>query len=236
MSNRLLMIALLSFSFTAQANLTNMSNEQLVEIAGQGGADLSWTLSLNHQYAADMSKNNISSLDATGKLEVYYQLSNELCANKVLCRLAIAPNNHMDANNNKKWLVFKGIQGTIQIDNFAIDGTTIMNYQNQPQSALQISFKDAYPLKIRNLGFETLSIETGTGEGALEGYANNTKYSTYTTKALAADGSATTKEVTVPTFDQGAEKGFMGLNVQGNLHMDGKLKIFSYNCNGSGRC
>ncbi|MCP5775560.1 hypothetical protein NL389_37630, partial [Klebsiella pneumoniae] len=83
-------------------------------------------------------------------------------------------------NGNKKWLVFKGIQGTIQIDKFSIDGTTIINHRNEPQTAMQITFYDHQPLKIRNLGFNTVSIETGTGAGALEGYANTGVYSTYT--------------------------------------------------------
>ena len=43
----------------------------------------------------------------------------------------------------------------------------------------------------------------------------------------------TTQQVNVPTFDNGAEKGFMGLNMHGNLHMSGDLKIFSYNCSGA---
>lgn len=53
-----------------------------------------------------------------------------------------------------------------------------------------------------------------------------------------ADGNPAEVEQNVPDFDLGAEKGFMGLNMHGNLHMSGNLKIFSYNCtgNGSGRC
>ena len=35
---------------------------------GQGGADLSWTLSLNHQYATDLTKSQISETVAN-KLE-----------------------------------------------------------------------------------------------------------------------------------------------------------------------
>ena len=54
-----------------------------------------------------------------------------------------------------------------------------------------------------------------------EGYLNKNTYTTYN------NGNA------VPNFDQGAETGFMGVNVHGNLHMSGNLKIFSYNCAGT---
>src|SRR5690606_28648269 len=102
---------------------------------------------------------------------------------------------------------------------------------------LQISFKDEFPLKIRNLGFNTMSIETGTGEDELEGYANINTYTNYTGRKYNEDGTFTLKpNESIPQFDNGAEQGFMGLNIHGNLHMSGNIKIFSYNCDGSGRC
>ncbi len=44
----------------AQAGLVDLDNTELVGVTGQGGADLSLTLSINHQYANDMSLNTIS--------------------------------------------------------------------------------------------------------------------------------------------------------------------------------
>lgn len=234
MSKLLTFCALICTSMLSQAGLEVLNQQELTETVGQGGADLNWTLSLNHIYATDLTKDTISRLDGNDNpLEVFYVLDPTTCgATKQFCRLAIAPNNHVDANGNKKWLVFKGIQGTIQIDKFSIDGTTIINHRNEPQTAMNIRFYDDQPLKIRNLGFNTVSIETGTGAGALEGYANTGVYSTYTGRTYSADGTFSTSSQDVPLFDQGAEKGFMGLNVHGNLHISGDLKIFGYNCTG----
>ena len=224
-------ISMLAFIPIANAQLVGMDNHEMTDVSGQGGADLSWTLSLNHRYAKDLSLKNISVFDATGKAtEAFYTYS---CTDNVFCRLAIAPNNHKDAAGNKKWLVFKGIQGTLQIDQFSLDGSTIINRDGNPQTALQISFFDDKPLKIRNLGFNTLAVETG--DAGVEGYANNMIYSTYTEKK--SDGTIVAG-LDVPTFDKNTEKGFMGLNMHGNLHMSGNLKIFSFNCTGAGtaRC
>ena len=77
-----------------------------------------------------------------------------------------------------------------------------------------------------------MPIETGTGGGALEGYANTSAYDTYTARTYNTEGGFSTSTQDVPSFDKGAEKGFMGLNIHGNLHMSGNLKIFGYNCTG----
>ena len=59
----------------------------------------------------------------------------------------------------------------------------------------------------------------------------------YENQVKKADGT-TVSGLQVPEFDRGSEQGFMGLNVHGNMHMSGKLNIFSFNCtgNGAGRC
>ena len=234
MLKQMTLFALLSAALTAHAGLEAMSPQELKDTVGQGGADLSWTLSLNHLYATDMTKNSISILDANGKpTSVFYSLDPTVCGTeKQLCRLAIAPNNHVDALGNKRWLVFKGIQGTLQIDQFSIDAVTVGNSRNEAQTAMQVTFYDNKPLKIRNLGFSTVGVETGTGTGANEGYANASTYSTYTAKTIQDDGTITDIVTSVPTFDRNTEKGFLGLNMHGNLHMSGNLKIFSYNCTG----
>lgn len=228
----LLGTVLLSVTMT-HAGLEQLNTTELTDVTGQGGADLNWTLSLNHVYATDLTKENISRLDGAGKvLEAFYVLDPAACGStKQFCRLAITPNNHVDENGNKKWLVFKGLQGTLQIDKFSVDGTTIINAARKPQTAMQITFYDDSPLKIRNLGFNTVSIETGTSD--TEGYENNPTYETYNQKMIDANGNITTTSMSVPTFDKGNEKGFLGVNMHGNLHMSGNLKIFSYNCSGA---
>lgn len=213
---------LLSVSMLSHAGLVDLDNSELVKISGQGGADLSLTLSLNHQYANDMSLNTISMIngtDANGRAivtEAYYHMRpNQDCALLELCRIAIATNNQRE-NGQQKWLVFKQIQGTLQIDKISLEGTTILNKDGKSQSAMLLKFYDDKPLKIRNLGFASLSVESGD-----TGYLNTPTYNTYGTNK------------SVPNFDKGQEQGFMGLNVHGNLHVDGNLKIFSYNCSGT---
>lgn len=221
--------ALIAISCTSYAGLIQLDNQDLLNVTGQGGADLSWTLSLNHQYANNMSLTNISELTNNKVTNAFYQY--DCIGNDNLCRLAISPNNHKEARKDEngqvitingaivydqKWLVFKKLQGTLQIDQFSVDGTTITNKNSDPQSALMITFYDDKPLKIRNLGFENISVESG-----------DTGYLNYTTYTDIAPG------VSTPTFDQGKETGFMGLNVHGNLHLSGNLKIFSYNCSGA---
>ena len=77
------------------------------------------------------------------------------------------------------------------------------------------------------MGFNTLAIETGIGEGDKEGYANSEKYTTFTNRVYKEDGTYTTASADVPEFDRGREKGFMGLNMHGNMHMSGNLKYLA---------
>ncbi|RZJ23844.1 MAG: hypothetical protein EON51_00200 [Acinetobacter sp.] len=228
MLNKISISVVLLMACAAHAELVGLDNGELLDVTGQGGADLSWTLSLNHRYANDLSIKNIS--DQQG---VYYTYD---CASDVQCRFAFSPNNHADAAGNQRWLVFKQIQGTIQVDKFSLAGSTIINKDMMPQTALKLSFFDDNPLKIRNLGFSSLSVETDDANS--KGYLKDIKYNQYNAYTLDAQGTKVNNNIDVPAFDKGAEKGFMGLNVHGNLHMSGDLKIFSYNCAGTGtsRC
>ena len=54
---KLCVTMLMSVSMLSQAGLVDLDNKELVGVTGQGGADLSLTLSINHQYANDMSLN-----------------------------------------------------------------------------------------------------------------------------------------------------------------------------------
>ena len=97
---------------------------------------------------------------------------------------------------------------------------------DQIQAALQVSFKAANPIKIRNFGFNALSIETDTvaneGTGNVPGYLNADKYGAT---------AGTNIKVTTSVYDQGRETGFMGMMMNGNLALQGNLKVFS--CDGS---
>ena len=211
----------------SHAGLVSLDNSDLQKVVGQangiatenlGGADLSLTVSLNHRYANDLSLPNISKMNGQNQVinvaDAYYSYEC-LGGNDVSCRLAISPNNHFE-NGQQKWLVFKQIQGTAQIEKFSLSGSTIINSESNPQTAMLLRFYDDYPLKLRNVGFKSLSVESGN-----EGYLNNSKYQTYSSNQA------------VPSFDRGQETGFMGVNIHGNLHMSGDVKIFSFNCTGA---
>ncbi|WP_374666752.1 hypothetical protein [Acinetobacter sp.] len=228
MMSKLSISALLFTASISHAELSSLNQQEMQQTSGQGGADLSLTMSLNHRYANDMSLTDISERNADGKvINAYYGYN---CVQDIQCRFAFSPNNHKDGDN-QKWLVFKQIQGTVQIDKFSLAGTTIQNKDGNPQTAMNLSFFDDKPLKIRNLGFDNLSVETD--DSNVKGYLQSSVYSQYKAYSVDANGKKTTFLTDVPAFDKGTETGFMGLNMHGNLHMNGDLKIFSYNCTGA---
>lgn len=222
---------LLLVSGILHAELAILNVEEMQAVQGQGGAELNWTLSLNHTYANDLKLKNFFDKDDAGNIGYSYS-----CTNDVQCRFAFSPNNHKEGDN-QKWLVFKKIQGTIAIDKFSIAGSTIINKNDDPQTALQITFEDAHPIKLRNVGFENLSVETDGFEDSngnnITGYLNDSKYENYNAYTIDDGVLKDNKDTPVPAFDNGTETGFMGLNVHGNLHMSGNLKIFGFNCTGN---
>lgn len=198
--------ALMLSSQCASAALDALDANQLSNIRGQGGADLSWSFSLNHNLP-------------TNTTEVPYEYSCNGASNE-FCRLAFNVSNRKDASGNLYWLVFKKIQGTIAIDKFQLDGTTVMTSAGY-KTAMKLTFLDGYPIQIRNFGFEALAIEKDSGTSdAQKGYLKQTTY------------SSSHESV----FDRGLETGFTGLNMHGNLAMSGTMKFFSCNSTATSRC
>lgn len=195
----------------ASAQLQILDNQQLQQVQGQASAaTINWTLSLNQT--------------SPGVFDT------ATCADLRFCRFAISLNNRTTTAGNKQWLVFKGLQGTIQMQNVQIDGADLIykdkNLTDQIKAALQITFSAADPIKIRNFGFDALSIETDTK--ANEGAENVPGY--LAMGSGGTGGSAFDKGVytnTTNKFDQGRETGFTGLMMNGNLAVQGSLKIFS---------
>ncbi len=221
LSLKLIIICLSSVSSTlaiAQSSLENLNDAALEEISGQAGADLSLKLSLNH--------------DANAKFDT------TLCADLSYCRLAFSINNRYhdgsqdtintttgvitpSVTGRKQWLVFKGIQGTINIQEIKLDGADVQ-YGSTVHAAIKLGFDRTKPIQIRNLGFKSLSIETDTCT------AKNTNCSSgssnlpgYLTPATLYGGTG---------FDKDNEKGFVGLNMNTNLSLTGSIKVFS--CSG----
>lgn len=196
----------LSTSAIAMEKLDDLS---LQHITGQAGADLSLKINLNHT--------NSSVFDSVA------------CNDLRFCRLGISLNNRyhdgtQDTINattgvitpsltgKKQWLVFKGIQGTIDIPYIGLDGEDI-TYASTPHAAIKLSFDPNKPIQFKNVGFESLSIETDTvaaeGSGNVPGYL---------TPATLYGGTG---------FDATKEKGFLGMKMTGNLSLTGNIKIFS---------
>ncbi len=227
MKRNILFSSLLVLFGTAHAELQTLDNQQLQQVEGQAGATINWTLSLN--------QTSPGVFDTT------------TCSDLRFCRFAVSSNNRYDdgsyvsndgtihkkngdvttATGRKQWLVFKGLQGTIQIQNMDISGddlkyTADNGTDEKIKAALKVSFKKEYPILIRNLGFDALSIETDTvaneGAGNVSGYFNADKYGATAGPDI---------KVTTSVYDQGKETGFTGITMNGNLALQGNLKVFS---------
>lgn len=211
--------------------MDSLDDAALAEESGQAGADISVKFTINHDASA-----------------------NFVCADLVYCRLAMSLNNRYhdgsqdtyDVNGNripsptgrKQWLVFKGIQGTINIQELKFDGEDVTYGAGIVKGTLKFGFTANKPIQIRNFGFNSLSLETDTvaneGVGNTPGYlsaftGNNgtskqsvTGRYNYTTSVT--EGSTT---YTTTAFDHGREVGFLGLNVNTNLSLTGSIKMFS---------
>ena len=226
MKKSILFSSLLVLFTSAHAELQSLNNQQLQQVEGQAGATINWTLSLN--------QTSPGVFDTT------------TCSDLRFCRFAVSSNNRYDdgsyvsndgtihkkngdvttATGRKQWLVFKGLQGTIQIQNMDISGDdlkyTADSTDEKIKAALKVSFKKEYPILIRNLGFSALSIETDTvaneGAGNVSGYFNADKYGATAGPDI---------KVTTSVYDQGRETGFTGITMNGNLALQGNLKVFS---------
>ena len=233
MKKSILFSSLLVLFTSAHAELQSLNNQQLQQVEGQASAaTIDWTLRLNQK-------------ETTAGSGVY-TFDTDTCADLRFCRFAVSSNNRYDdgsyvsndgtihkkngdvttATGRKQWLVFKGLQGTIQIQNMDISGDdlkyTADNNDEKIKAALKVSFKKEYPILIRNLGFSALSIETDTvaneGAGNVSGYFNADKYGATAGPDI---------KVTTSVYDQGRETGFTGITMNGNLALQGNLKVFS---------
>ncbi|MCH7384116.1 hypothetical protein MMP71_09650 [Acinetobacter dispersus] len=236
-------LLLLLFTAVAHAGLETLDNNELRAIEGQAGADLSLKLSLN-QTPTFQFDNGIGGV----------------CQDLAYCHLGISVNKRfVDASNNavsdptqanpanKLWLVFKGIQGTVNLQKLGLDGFDL-TYKNDGgqdivKPAMMFSLDSTLPILIRNLGFNALSIEKDdftsyydntTGkliEGTNPAAAPTTGYGylkapTYTAVAQKV-GTVASGATTANNYDTGRETGFMGVNMNGNLAIQGKIMMFS---------
>ena len=205
---------IVAFQFS-HAELKPLANQELQAVEAQSAATINWSLSLNQTSPG-----------------VFANAAGEYCngTDVKFCRLAMSSNNRTTSDGRKQWLVLKGIQGTIGLNNVDIDGVDLL-YKDDAnadriKAALQLSIKETSPILIRNFGFNAMSIETDTvaneGSGNIPGYL-----------AMGSGGAGATAYAdgvyTDPTnkFDQGRETGFTGMMMNGNLALQGTLKVFS---------
>lgn len=245
MKKLLLISTLWTLSHSGYAGLQTMDDASLQMAQAQGGADLSLVLSLNHGTNIDgTSTNTLSSLCTTA-------------VTAHLCRLAIAPNNRYDNGDyidrsgaafnaaggsiasptgNKLWLVFKGIQGTINIQKIGLDGEDL-NYVGTGtlgtvvKPTIQLSYTPTLPILIRNFGYQSLSIEKDNTIASTPGYWLNTGYNggsglTKYTNGRYDYSTSPPSGYSATSFDHGREIGFTGLNMNGNLALAGTVKVF----------
>lgn len=212
MKHYLLLVALLCSGLT-QAEMQVLSEDELQRVDGQGGADISLEMRLNHDTSAQL----------TG------------CTDFEFCRFALNLNNRSDVTGKKQWLVFKQVQGTIIFQEIKLDATDLTAYigknsANVVKPAIKLSFDATKPILIRNFGYQSLAIETDTvaneGSGNIPGYL--AKGSGGSGVTAYANGKYTDL---ANLFDLGRETGFMGLNTYGNLALAGTVKIFSCDTN-----
>ena len=245
-------------SSLAFAELTPLDNQALGAIEGQSGADLSLKLVLNQNILSNADLADVTKSPTFN------------CTNLAYCHVGISPNKRFvqqtgtnniwnvaasdptQANQGRKlWLVFKGLQGTINIQKLGLDGADLVyiNKLSQPmiKPAIQLSYDASLPIQIRNLAFNSLSIEQdnftsyydATGklvEGSSTtpsdyGYLKSTVYSN---KAQVVDPSAPATGpigTTADLYDTGRETGFVGMKMNGNLALQGQIMMFS--CDGS---
>ncbi|WP_130804645.1 hypothetical protein [Acinetobacter ihumii] len=205
-------------SLQSHAALEALNNIELQKIEGQAGADISLKVTLNQ--------------NATG------QFDTNLCSDLRYCRLAINLNNiGSEAGGDRKWLVFKGIQGAINIQKLGLDGADL-KYNNKSgteivKPAIQLGSKYDSPILFRDFGFDTMSIETDAGTGDVNaGYLANSNGGAQVTQSgnpsvVLSDNRYSNGKYIVSGYDNGREVGFTGMKLTGNLALNGKMMIFS---------
>ena len=244
---KLTILLLLLGASLAHADLQTLDNQALQAVEAQAGADLSLKLSLNHTSTYQFDDAVGGACDKTAMSNTglgYCHLG--ISVNKRFVKETALGNGNWSVPESdptstnparKLWLVFKGIQGTVNIQKLGLDGVDLV-YKNDSgtekiKPAIQLSFDATLPILIRNLGYNALAIEMD----------NFTSYIDPTTKQVIENTSTATaqaygylKATTYPSnhtsvYDQNKETGFMGLRMNGNLALQGKIMMFG--CDGS---
>lgn len=154
-------------------------------------------------------------------------LDNICPSGQVACNIGIAFNNRYSSGNKKDWLVFKNVTGSISIPHIDLTGQ-LVNVSStgtaNNRSALALRIEKTNPIVIKQLGFESLAVETDSAAEVVAGGAlNGSNVAGYRNNALAAPLGDTNN-----VFDAGKFRGFVGLDITASLAVNGTFKI--YNC------
>ena len=245
----LIFMSLASFQLSAMEALTDTDMQQ---IEGQSGADLSLKLTLNQIKTSD---SNYVSGNSSAYQKDAYQLDSKtggVCEKLEFCRLALSVNNRYvkagdvasSTDGNKLWVVFKGLQGTINLQKLGLDGMDVI-YKNKDganvtKAAIQLSYDATLPIQIRNFGFDAISIEkdefTSQTNPTTGVVTENSAGATADKYAYLKVSKYTAADAPNSVYDQGREKGFMGMKMNGNLALQGKALMFSCNSASNARC
>lgn len=252
-------LLLLLGTSSVHADLQTLDNQALQAVEAQAGADLSLKLSLNHTSTYQFD-------DAVGGACDKTAISNTGLG---YCHLGLSVNRRFvketssgskvwtvpessptaAAPARKLWLVFKGIQGTVNLQKMKLDGVDV-NYKNKAnptvdviKPTIQLGFDATLPILIRNLGYNALSIEMDN----FLSYIDPTTGAVVEdlTKRIDATGAVIASAPTAQDYgylkattyasgtlyDSGKETGFMGLRMNGNLAIQGNIKMFA--CDGT---
>ena len=209
MHNKIVAWVVCSLLSPAVCGMEPLDDADLQQVDGQAGAVISLDLRLNHfGTGANANRFDTSYCNST---------------NLQYCRLAVSFNNRELAGGLKQWLVFKGIQGTVLLQDISFEGRDLLvNNGTQIKAAIKLSFDFTKPIVIRNFGFDAIAVENDTANtDAGRGYLNTDRYAIGQPRVGLFDATHSTLAGT------GRETGFAGLNVHGNLATSGSVSIFS---------
>ncbi|WP_410210976.1 hypothetical protein [Aquirhabdus sp.] len=207
------------------AALSTLTNEELAAVEGQStGVQLGLELRINQVNAG------------TGNAGALLPA----CAgnNVVFCRLGV------QFNNQPNWLLFKGLNGYINIPNVVLYGADLSQLPTsqggdpsklQSAIAINVAFPDAThntAIQFRNVSY-TLGVAVNSNQsfGTLSASDNQNSYLSLVggnpTPPVYQNTNSAAANYSAAAYDVGKETGVMGVTMNGNLNVGGTLYVFA---------
>jgi hypothetical protein len=184
------------------------------------------SITLGIDFRLNLDPDGYGGAAVDGKLENVCNSS----ASVVACNIGVAFNNrftNVSGVLRKDWLVFKNVTGSISIPEVIISGqevyTDVAGTIRKP--ALNLKFDGTKPIIIKQLGFESLAVETDSAaEVDGSGNLNPSNLAGYRVATLSPSATANGD---TNNFDAGKATGFIGLDMTAKIAINGNIKIFS---------